>query len=434
MGSVITILIQAIVFFAAELMTALILLAYQDWFGSGDLGFFLFWSVPLFVLASMVQPFLRHLFPQILWRIAILTVFGIIIAFLYTLGLMAMFGPWWGAVSFNVFFCWLIAVPLTLLVPAEAKPLSIFFWAVLLIGWVSFFIPKESPTIIFRLPVNFKGLFMVFEDKSQGQDIKKIKKEIILNVNKDGRVPVKSLKIFESWHKLKAYFADGTEISHEIPNSEVSLFSMSRISKGNRYTDFYFIGSYEQYEKVSRVFDVSELPLAQELKVEADYLVDLKEIYFTDISFYRHSFEITFKDSGTMFALTITRGEDKEKRRNQAGENLELSNNSTIEIAEHHGSVFIASPGKLENDDPFGQVLSTFSDLESRDIASNAYFIQQSMDHKSTGGDLKLYKTYIILKDMISIDEFQVIVDHFKSNPKWSWDEDINYIVLQYLE
>jgi hypothetical protein len=84
-------------------------LAGNDWFGAGDLPAMLAWSVPLGLLeALLIGPAARRLGTSSGWlRYGVLVFLGGAVAVLWSIVAALLLGPWIGAFSFPVLFCWL---------------------------------------------------------------------------------------------------------------------------------------------------------------------------------------------------------------------------------------------------------------------------------------------------------------------------------------
>lgn len=85
------------------------LIALNNGFGAGDLSAFLYWTA-FFAFALLLPAF------AFAWlmrsartsnRVWIGVLLGGIAGFAWTLLNLAMLGPWFGAWSFNVFYCWI---------------------------------------------------------------------------------------------------------------------------------------------------------------------------------------------------------------------------------------------------------------------------------------------------------------------------------------
>jgi hypothetical protein len=88
---------------------ALMYLASNAWFGAGDLSALIIWSVPLGVILALVLGALarRLVATGAVWPYVALIPTGAVAGYLWTLVVAAVLGPWIGAFSFPVLFCWI---------------------------------------------------------------------------------------------------------------------------------------------------------------------------------------------------------------------------------------------------------------------------------------------------------------------------------------
>lgn len=98
-----------VVFLTVSLVVAVIFLASRSWFGAGDLSSFSFWSIVLSLPIVPASFLLGWLFAR---RGSVLGLFlavlsGGLLGYLATMLVWLMLGPWFGAFSFPVFYCWL---------------------------------------------------------------------------------------------------------------------------------------------------------------------------------------------------------------------------------------------------------------------------------------------------------------------------------------
>jgi hypothetical protein len=101
--------VASVVCVGASYLVAKIFLALQNGFGAGDLSTFLYWTV-LFAIALLL-PALAFAFlsrnARTINRVWIGVLLGGVAGFGWTLLNLAMLGPWFGAWSFNVLYCWI---------------------------------------------------------------------------------------------------------------------------------------------------------------------------------------------------------------------------------------------------------------------------------------------------------------------------------------
>jgi len=110
----------SIVCLGASYLVAKILLALNNGFGTGDVAAFLYWS-GLFAVALLLPALVFALLSRNLRtinRIWIGALVGGLAGFGWTLANLKMLGPWFGAWSFNVLYCWIAGGAVGILVVA----------------------------------------------------------------------------------------------------------------------------------------------------------------------------------------------------------------------------------------------------------------------------------------------------------------------------
>ncbi len=101
--------VASVVCLGASYLVAKILLALQSGFGAGDLSAFLYWTV-LFAVALLLPAVAFALLTRnarTINRVWIGVLVGGVSGFGWTLLNLGMLGPWFGAWSFNVLYCWI---------------------------------------------------------------------------------------------------------------------------------------------------------------------------------------------------------------------------------------------------------------------------------------------------------------------------------------
>ena len=85
-----------------------------------------------------------------------------------------------------------------------------------------------------------------------------------LEIPQSGKLAVKSLKPFNSWHKTTAQYKDGKPLSYEKSDSktEKQLFGLSFVQGRGCY---YFVGTYADWDRISKTLDFKELPLGTKI-------------------------------------------------------------------------------------------------------------------------------------------------------------------------
>jgi hypothetical protein len=151
-----TLIAVAVFYFISSLM-AVALLWRNDWRGTGDLGAFIFWSIPLSVMIALVnrqfefrreeQSFMSSWY---LWN----ALFGVALSSIWSLVVAFMLGGAFGAFSFSVLYCWAIGSVTALSVPLLLRQ------------------PSSSPlALAIFLTISFGGWFMVAAASAQPADL-----------------------------------------------------------------------------------------------------------------------------------------------------------------------------------------------------------------------------------------------------------------------
>lgn len=101
-------LLAPLVCLAASGLLAVAYVVSQGGFGAGDLTPALIWTVPLALmlaaLARALRPLWRRLHPLLSWLLS--SMLGLVLGFAWTLAVALLLGPWFGAFSIPVLFCW----------------------------------------------------------------------------------------------------------------------------------------------------------------------------------------------------------------------------------------------------------------------------------------------------------------------------------------
>lgn len=92
------------------LLAATIFLLFQDWFGSGDLSSYIYWTLPIAVGLSISGETILELFKSknVVLRLFLIIVIAAIISFGWVFCLYLIIGPWINAFSVPVFYLWII--------------------------------------------------------------------------------------------------------------------------------------------------------------------------------------------------------------------------------------------------------------------------------------------------------------------------------------
>jgi len=104
-----TLLLGSVVCFAASYLVARLLLRLNNGFGAGDMSAFLYWTV-LFSAALLLPAIafailLRNV--RTINRVWVGVLLGGLSGFGWTFLNLGLLGPWFGAWSFNVLYCWI---------------------------------------------------------------------------------------------------------------------------------------------------------------------------------------------------------------------------------------------------------------------------------------------------------------------------------------
>ncbi|PCH54322.1 MAG: hypothetical protein COC21_04975 [Verrucomicrobiales bacterium] len=141
------------------------------------------------------------------------------------------------------------------------KMLALFF-VLMISGCVQ---QEETPTIHYVIPQGFEGVFLIYEDKLNGQSTQIIDNQLTLYVNDNGKLPVVSLAYMSRLHRWRCRFNDGAEIS--IDNADkFSLYNLGYIQDVGKY---YLIGNAAQYIKVRGKFPFETPPLGQTINLDS---------------------------------------------------------------------------------------------------------------------------------------------------------------------
>ncbi|MFT5567579.1 MAG: hypothetical protein ACI81Y_002533, partial [Glaciecola sp.] len=94
------------------LLAAIVILYFQDWFGSGDTYSYLFWTIPLSIgIAFFGRSILNLLATKSkLLRLLIILIVSVAISFGWVYAVYLILGPWINAFSIPVFLLWIIGI------------------------------------------------------------------------------------------------------------------------------------------------------------------------------------------------------------------------------------------------------------------------------------------------------------------------------------
>lgn len=172
------------------LLAAIVILYFQDWFGSDDTHSYLFWTVPLSIGIAFFGKSILNLFPtkNKLLRLLIILIVSVVISFGWVYAVYLILGPWLNAFSIPVFLLWIIGILFQLVFidrftqPERTKPTissilkvvlgfpTILILSVISIYGLSFFgsyLSRPEPKT-FLIPTNFEGSFKVIYGEECG--------------------------------------------------------------------------------------------------------------------------------------------------------------------------------------------------------------------------------------------------------------------------
>jgi len=102
-------LLSCVLNISVSLIVVIIILFRQNWFGEGDVYFFIFWTVPLAAGLAVSGPAILKLFrtTYFLARLIFIILSGSLLSFLWVYSVSLVLGPWMGAFSFPIFYLWI---------------------------------------------------------------------------------------------------------------------------------------------------------------------------------------------------------------------------------------------------------------------------------------------------------------------------------------
>jgi hypothetical protein len=107
--TIVALAVASAICFAGSYLTARILLVLNNGFGTGDLTAFVPWTfffaISLLMPAALFAIVVRNL--RTINRVWIGILFGSIVGVGWTVLNLGFLGPWFGAWSFNVLYCWI---------------------------------------------------------------------------------------------------------------------------------------------------------------------------------------------------------------------------------------------------------------------------------------------------------------------------------------
>jgi hypothetical protein len=124
----------------------------------------------------------------------------------------------------------------------------------------------HDPTISFVFPDGFEGLARIKEDKSSKNELLSHDSTYVIEFPREGEITVKDISVFSRWHKYTAIFKNGKNIPWEDQGAALQLYTITVPTDSGICI---FVGSYEDYRAVSRIFGGPlALPLGKKLSAK----------------------------------------------------------------------------------------------------------------------------------------------------------------------
>lgn len=104
------VLISAIINLFVSCSVAIVFINMNQGFGSSDLWTFIFWTLPFVGLAAGITSPSIKLYRRLSFvlRLIVAVIIGALVGFLWTYIVAIFLGPWFGAFSFPVIYCWIV--------------------------------------------------------------------------------------------------------------------------------------------------------------------------------------------------------------------------------------------------------------------------------------------------------------------------------------
>jgi hypothetical protein len=172
------------------LFAAIVILYFQDWFGSGDTYSYIFWTIPLSIGIAIFGKSILDLFAvkNNLLKFLIVLIVSVTISFGWLYGVYLILGPWINTFSIPIFLLWIIGTFIQLafigtFIQTERKKTTILnatkvilgLPAVLILSAISVYslsllssyLSRPEPET-FLIPQNFEGSFRVIYGEECG--------------------------------------------------------------------------------------------------------------------------------------------------------------------------------------------------------------------------------------------------------------------------
>lgn len=183
-------ILSSLVNLLSGLLVAIVILYFQDWFGSSDTYSYLFWTIPLSLGVAFFGKSILNLFPakNKLVRLLLILIISVVVSFGWVYAVYLILGPWINAFSIPVFLLWIIGIFLQLVfidkfIENERTKITISsvlkvvlgFPTILILSVISIYglsflgsyLSRPEPET-FLIPTNFQGTFKVIYGEECG--------------------------------------------------------------------------------------------------------------------------------------------------------------------------------------------------------------------------------------------------------------------------
>ena len=201
-------ILSSLVNLLSGLLVAIVILYFQDWFGSGDTYSYLFWTIPLSIGIAIFGKSILNLFPlkNKLLRLLITLIVSVVISFGWVYAVYLILGPWINAFSIPIFLLWIIGMFFQLVfidqfiqtqhTKTTAKvyikvilgfPIILLLSVIGIYGlsFIGSYLSKPEPET-FLIPTNFEGSFKVIYGEECGLNPPIENGRIILQIPANG--------------------------------------------------------------------------------------------------------------------------------------------------------------------------------------------------------------------------------------------------------
>jgi len=183
-------ILSCLVNLLSGLFAAIVILYFQDWFGSGDTYSYLFWTIPLSIGIAFFGKSILNFFPakNKLLRLLLILIVSLAISFGWVYSVYLILGPWINAFSIPVFLLWIIGMFFQLafidrFIQTERTtttttsvikvilgfPTLLILSVVSIYGlaFISSYLSRPAPET-FLIPTNFEGSFKIIYGEECG--------------------------------------------------------------------------------------------------------------------------------------------------------------------------------------------------------------------------------------------------------------------------